>query len=257
LSQSSADPAPSIALFQDLAAQPAFADQEIREQLVSFASGVVQNSSATDAEKQQITSLAISEMQKQVASYPFDVREQLELFLAYQVAGDTTDALKEIQTALTFSPKKEEIWVEAGAFEMNLGDVKDAQTDFNVAYALGPQFQDLATYAAAGDIIAGDQPTANAILLNTYGTTTVDSDILAAAYYQAKNWPRLISIWKIRANKPDATAETWFELASAYYVAGDNADAISTIKKAVVLYPDAASSGAAAISQIEGKTVGQ
>jgi O-antigen ligase/Tfp pilus assembly protein PilF len=257
LSQSSADPAPSIALFQDLAAHPAFADQEIREQLVSFASGVVQNSSATDAEKQQITSLAISEMQKQVASYPFDVREQLELFLAYQVAGDTTDALKEIQTALTFSPKKEEIWVEAGAFEMNLGDVKDAQTDFNVAYALGPQFQDLATYAAAGDIIAGDQPTANAILLNTYGTTTVDSDILAAAYYQAKNWPRLISIWKIRANKPDATAETWFELASAYYVAGDNADAISTIKKAVVLYPDAASSGAAAISQIEGKTVGQ
>jgi O-antigen ligase len=255
LSQSSSDPAPSITLFQDLVAHPAFADQEIREQLVSFAAAVAQSSSATDAEKQQITSLAISEMQKQVASYPFDVRERLELFLAYQSAGDTTDAFKEIESAIPFSPKKEQIWVEAGAFEMNQGEVKNAQADFNVAYALGPQFQDLATYAAAGDIIAGDEPTADSILEHTYGTTTVDSDILAAAYYQIKNWPRLITIWKIRANKPGASIETWFEFASAYYIAGDKIDAIKTINQAVALYPEAASSGAAAISQIEGNAV--
>jgi O-antigen ligase/Flp pilus assembly protein TadD len=254
---SSADPGTDIAIFQDLIAHPAFAAQEIREQLVDFAVTVAQSSATTDAEKQQAVSLAITEMQKQVASYPLDAREHLELSYAYRAAGDNADALKEIQTALTLSPKKEEIWIEAGAVEMNGNNVKAAQTDFNTAYALGPQFPDLAVYAAAGDIVAGDQSTADKILLGAYGTTTVDSDVLVVAYYQAKNWPRLIALWNMRVGEPSANAETWFGLASAYYVAGDNADAINTINKAVALFPDAASSGAAAILQIEGKSASQ
>ena len=140
---------------------------------------------------------------------------------------------------------------------MEQGNVKNAQADFNAAYALGPQFQDLATYAAAGDILAGDITTADSLLINSYGTTTVNSDILAAVYYQTKNWPRLIALWKARANESGASVQTWFELASAYYVAGDNVDAIRTIKEVIALYPNASSSGAAAISQIEGNTVGK
>lgn len=256
-SSSSVDPAANIALFEDLVAHPAFAAQEIREQLVGFAMAIAQSSSATDAEKQQAVSLAVTEMQKQVAAYPLDAREHLELSYAYRAAGDNADALKEIQTALVLSPKKEEIWIEAGAVAMEQNDLKAAQTDFNAAYALGPQFPSLAVYAAAGDIIVGNQPAADKMLLDAYGTTTVDSDVLVVAYYQAKNWPRLIALWNTRVNKPGASVETWFGLASAYYVAGDASDAIRTINRAVALYPSAASSGAAAISQIEGKPASQ
>jgi len=53
--------------------------------------------------------------------------------------------------------------------------------------------------------------------------------------------------------KSGATAETWFGLASAYYVSGDGAAAIKTINTAVAKYPSAAASGAAAIKQIEGR----
>ena len=257
LSSSSADPAANTVIFEDLVAHPAFAIQEIREQLVNFAMTVVQSSSATNAEKQQAISLALSEMQKQVASYPVDVREHLELSFAYRAAGDTADALKETQIASTLSPKKEEIWIQAGAIEMSQNNVKAAQTDFTTAYALGPQFQDLATYAAAGDIVAGDQSAADTILQNTYGTTMVDSDVLVAAYYQSKNWPRLIALWEMRVHKSGATVETWFGLASAYYVAGDSLNAIKTINQAVALFPDAKASGAAAILQIEGKPASQ
>lgn len=247
----------NISVFQDLLQHPGPALQEIREQLISFASNVAQDSSSTDAQKQQAIALAISEMGKQVAAYPLDARERLQFAYAFRYGGDGANALKQIQAAQTLSPKKEEILIEKGVLEWDLGDTKSAQADFAAAYALGPQFETLAEYAAAGDVAAGDQTSADKILLTTFGTTTVDSDVLAVAYYRTKNWIRLIHIWQLRAAAPSADVQTWFGLAAAYYTAGDKADAIATINKAIALHPDAASAGAEAIKQINAGTVGQ
>jgi tetratricopeptide (TPR) repeat protein len=177
----------------------------------------------------------------------------MQLSYIYRVIGDSANALKEIQAALLLSPRKEEFLIEKGTVEWDMGDVKAAAADFNAAYALGPGFTTLANYAAAGDIAAGDKASADKILLAAYGTTIVDSDVLSVAYYRAKDWPSLIALWKLRAGNPSANAQTLFGLASAYYVAGDMADAIATINDAVKRFPDAAASGAAALKQIEGK----
>ena len=257
LSPSAAGLGTNLSAFEDLAAHPAFAAQEVREQLVDFAVSIAQSSQATNDQKQKATSLAITEMQKQVASYPLDAREHLELAIAYRTTGDSADTLKEIKAASALSPKKEQIWLEAGTIEWNVGDVKAAQADFNTAYALGKQFSDIAMYVAAGDIAAGDQSSANQILLDAFGTTTVDSNVLEAAYYHVKDWPHLIAICKLRTEKPGASVESWFSLASAYYAAGDTTNAIKTLHTTATLYPNAASSVAAAIKQIQGKAAGQ
>ena len=243
----------NIAVFEDLAAHPSFAAQEIREQLVSFAGSIVQNPQVTNEMKSQVASLAISEMQKQVTAYPLDTREHLQLSYAYRVIGDSVNALKETQEAAKLSPGKEAVWIEMGATAWDQGNTTLAQQAFHKAYELAPQFTELAAYAAAGDIAAGDIQSADKVLLDAYGSLTVDSDILAAAYYRTKNWPRLIGLWKLRADAPGASAEAWFSLAAAYYTAGDNASAIQVIKEAVVRYPDKAALGASAIAQIEGK----
>ena len=125
------------------------------------------------------------------------------------------------------------------------------QADFNKAYALAPQFTELALYSAVGNIAAGNQEEASRILIATFGTDNVDSDVLSTAYYRAKDWGRLVSFWKLRTEKPGASAETWFSLAAAYYASGDKNNAIRVINKAVELYPSAATSGAEAIKQIE------
>lgn len=254
LSSQEAGISSNIALFQGLTARPAFAEQEIREQLVSFAGNIAQSQAPADV-KQQVLTLAITEMQKQVAAYPLDAREHLELSFAYRAAGDEAKALEEIKAALLQSPKKIEILIEAGATEWDLGDVKGAQQDFNTAYTLGGSrfANDLAVYAAGGDYAAGDITDGDKILISTYGTTNVDSDILSIAYYQAKNWPRLISLWRSRISQPNASAQTWFSLAGAYYASKDVASALAVLKEAVTLYPEAASSAAAAISQLQGK----
>jgi tetratricopeptide (TPR) repeat protein len=134
-----------------------------------------------------------------------------------------------------------------------MGDAKAAREHFNKAYALGPTFQELAIYAAAGNIAAGDKVAADTILTDAYGTTAVDSDILAAAYYRTNDWSRLIGMLTARANRPGAGADAWFALAAAYYTAGDKASALKTINTAVARYPDAAAAGAEAIKQIKGR----
>jgi O-antigen ligase/Flp pilus assembly protein TadD len=257
LSPSPAGISGNLATFQELAAHPAFAAQEMREQLVSFAVSVVQSSQATTAEKQQVFSFAVSETKKQIASYPLDAREHLELFYVYRAAGDSADALTEIQAAKLLSPSKEGIWIDAGVTEWDAGDTKAAQTDFNTAYQLGPQFTDLAVYAAAGDIAVGDATAADKVLMAAFGTTNVDSDILAVAYYRAKDWPHLIRMWKMRTTVPNAPVESWFSLAAAYYESGDKANAVMTVNTAVKLFPSAASAGASAIKQIQSGAAGQ
>ncbi len=253
LSPSSGGIQANINEFKKLSASPSFAGQEVREQLVSFSGSVIRNPKATMTEKKQIALLAITQMRKQVAKYPLDARGRLELSYAYRTAGDVSSALKEIQIASTLSPKKESIWIEAGALEWDLGKTKLAQIDFNKAYSLGSSFPNLATYAAAGDIVAGDKVSANKVLLGAYGTTTVDSDILASAYYRTKDWKHLIGIWKLRVQKPNASVKTWFGLAATYYASGNYTSAISTIRRAIKIYPNMKKSGDEAIAQIKKK----
>ncbi len=250
-------PEGNLALFQELVQHPSFAAQEIREQLISFAGGIVQSTAVSNEVKQKAVTLAIEEMQKQVARYPADARVRLQLAYGYRIVSDTKSALEHIRIAISLSPRKEQMWIEAGQTEWDAGNMKQVQIDFNTAYELGPQFTNLATYAAVGNIVAGDLARADAVLMKAYGTIVVDSDILSIAYYRTKNWPRLTALWQLRTSAQNASAQTWFGLAAVYYAAGDNANAIKTIRKAVELFPDVAAAGAEALKQIEGKTVPQ
>ncbi len=250
-------PEGNLALFQNLVQHPSFAAQEIREQLISFAGGIVQSTAVTNEVKQKAVTLAIEEMQKQVARYPADARIRLQLAYGYRIVSDTKSALEQIRIAISLSPRKEQMWLEAGQTEWEAGNLKQVQIDFNTAYELGPQFTNLATYAAVGNIVAGDLARADAVLMKAYGTTVVDSDILSIAYYRTKNWPRLTALWQLRTSAQNASAQTWFGLAAVYYAAGDNANAIKIIRKAVELFPDVAAAGAEALKQIEGLPAGQ
>ena len=218
---------------------------------------MAQSPSIANEEKQKAVSLAISEMRKQVASYPLDARERLQLGYIYSAIGDAKSALAEILAAAELSPRKEQIWIEAGATAWDLGDVQAAQEYLNRAYTLGPQFRELAAYAAAGYIGVGEKEKADKILLDAYGTTMVDSNVLSVAYYRTRDWPRLIALFKFRTTLPTADARAWFSLAAAYYQSGDKASAIKAINTAVELYPEAAASAATALAEIQGKAVGQ
>ncbi|MDP1760323.1 MAG: O-antigen ligase family protein [Candidatus Woesebacteria bacterium] len=247
----SADLSKNFAAFEYFAEHPPFAMQEVREQLVSFASAVVQNQSVPNEQKQRIASLAITEMQKHVERYPMDARSRIQLAYAYRIVGDTASALKEIESAILLSPKKIGFYIEKGAIEWDAGDMEAAKKSFNSAYALGPQFSSLAVYAAAGNIANGDKSEADKILMDVFGTIVVDNNVLAAAYYRTQDWRSLINMLKLRTESQNTSVEAWFSLAAAYYTAGDKANAIKAINTAIAKYPDSEEAGVAALKQIQ------
>ncbi len=251
LSPSSEGVKGNAAIFQELLSPPGFASQEIREQLVSYAANVAQSNTASGEDKQRIVSLAISEMRKQVDAYPLDARGHLQLSQIYRASGDIQGALTAIKSARDLSPTKQDMWLELGIMEWEAGNPRAAREAFYKAYELSGKRQVLAASAAAGDIAVGDLPAARALLKEAYGTTTVDSDLLGAAYYRTRNWQGLIDIWRLRASRDSATAETWFSLASAHYAAGDRAGAIKVLKTAAIKFPSIAPSVEEAIKQIQ------
>lgn len=243
------NPAENLAAFQEVLAHPAFAAQEIREQLVSFALDVTQNPNMPEELRTQAASLAISEMEAQNTEHPGDARSQLQLSLAYRAAGDTKSALAAIDAAHALSPNKEQIYIQRGVTAWDLGDTKAVQEAFHAAYALGPQFTDLAAYSAAGDIVAGDIAAAHKTLMDAFGTTVVDSDALAVAYYRMKDYPDLIALWKLRVEKSQSI-QAYFGLAAAYHVGGNTGAAIATLNAVVAKYPEAKEQANQLLSQI-------
>lgn len=245
----------NIALFEDLVRDEPFAMQEVREQLVSLASTAAQDQSVPAEDKQKVFDLAIAEMRKQVDAYPRDTRGHLQLAFAYRAAGDATSALEATLAAALLTPTKQDIWITAGVLAWDLGDTDAAADYFRRAYELAPERPDLAEYAAAGAYAVRDAAGGDALLVGAYGTTTVDSQILAVAYYRSELWDRLIRLWEFRAARPEADVQTFFSLAAAYYAGGDRQTAIAVIRDTIARFPEAKAAGEAAIQEIQQSTV--
>lgn len=251
ISPSPEGPSGNIKAFEVLLAHPAFASQEIREQLVSFALSIVQSHSVSNEDKVKAVQLAITQMAEQVKKYPQDARERLQLVYAFQGANARDAAYEEIKKALALSPKKIQMLLEAGGLAWDTNHLQEAHDYFAQAYTLAPHARhDLAVYAAAGEMAVNNMKGADAILMQEYGTTAVNSDVLGIAYYRLKNWPRLIALWKMRAEAPGAGAKAQFSLAAAYYESGDRTTAIAILERVKKEYPESADDAQKAIEQV-------
>lgn len=161
---SASDVMARVETFTVLAKEPSFAKQEIREQLVSFALQVVQSSGIPDQIKLQVATLAIEEMKKQVAQYPQDARQHLQLSLAYRVVGNLEGVLGEIDEAIKHSPKKQQFMLQKGITLLEVGRYREATEVLEQAYLLAPGFEESAKYAALANLVAGNQTRAEEIL---------------------------------------------------------------------------------------------
>lgn len=245
ISITSNDLGPNVAYFQKALAEPTFAKQEVREQLVIFSSNIAAAlASAPTKELAQVTGLALDEMGKEIESQPNDARLRLEYALGYRVTGDYTSALKQIAIAHQLSPRKQSILIEQGIEYWQVGEFAKAKEAFDLAYSVDPSFEALAAYAAAGTIAAGDLEGGRAQLLERTGTTTIDNEALVLAYYQAKDYTDLILVLQEQVRKQNGSPESRFRLAAALAAAGRTAEARLEVSKAVAEHPEMAAQAA-------------
>ncbi len=241
----------SISAWKDELAHPAFAKQEVREQLLSFSMRVVDSPRVSMADKQKIATLAINEMKKEVAELPEDARIRFELAIGYATFGDYKRALVQIEKARELSPNKETIILEDGLIRLKTGDTKGAAKLLKKAYALAPQFKRLAVYGASGNILAGDKAEANKILLKTFGTVSVDNPALIESYIVMKDYAPLLTIYSARVAKKGSTTSDAFHLALVEALAGHTQKAIAQIRSVITKYPKTTKEGNALIKRIQ------
>ena len=249
----SADITTNLNAFKQAYADGSFADQEITEQLTTFAESAINSQQLTNEEKQTIYSYALQQMQTLVTKIPHDSRIRLEFALLYRSASDYPDALTQIHIAEEYSPVKQGIIIEEGIEDTQSGNVTAAAAAFNKAYQLDTSFADVAVYSAAGSILTGHVQEGKALLQQAYGTTTVDQDIILLAYYQIKDYPDFVTEWVQRVKDQGNSAQAEFGLAAALVNDGQPAAARALIQKTMTEHPEAATQGAAMLAQLGGK----
>lgn len=241
----------NITLFKQAIDQNSFGNQEIREQLTSFATAVAGAQGHPSEGLTQLMTYALGEMSKEVEKQPNDARLRLQLAVGYRSAGDFGNALKQIQAALDLSPKKQNTLLEQGFEYWQIGQFGLARDSFHKAYALDTSFDRLVPFAAAGDIAAGDVAAGKKLLNDRLGTTTVDSEVLVLAYYQAKDYTDLILTLEEQVRAQQGSADSYFRLAAAYAEAGYTAQARATVAKAVAGHPEAAAQATEFLSHLK------
>ncbi len=244
ISISNSDITPNVVLFQKALGENTYAHQEIREQLVIFSSNIASQQQGTSSALTQLTSFALTEMGKEIAGQPKDARLRLEYALGFRIAGDYPDAIKQIKIAHELSPRKQSILLEEGIDYWQSGDFAKAKIVFDQAYELDTSFDAVLAYAAAGDIAAGDIAGGKKRLMDKVGTTTIDSEPLILAYYQAKDYTDLVLVLEQQVRDQNGSAQAYFRLAAGYAAAGRVADARATIQAAAAQHPEVAAQAA-------------
>jgi O-antigen ligase len=244
------DPTQNIAAFKQAYGDGSFADQEITEQLTTFAETSIGNQSIPVADRQAIFTYAAQQTQALVNRVPNDARIRLQFALLLRAGNDFPDALTQIHAAEQLSPKKQSLLIEEGLEDWESGNTAAAHAAFDKAYSLAPDATDLATYAAVGDIITGQPAVGKALLMKVFGTTIVDNEALMLAYYQTKDFPDLIALWQMRVVNQHHSASAEFGLVSAFASAGHYAEARAEIQTAVNEHPEVAQQGATLLTEL-------
>ncbi|MGH7141079.1 MAG: O-antigen ligase family protein [Minisyncoccia bacterium] len=229
------DPSTSLVYFKQALAKGPLGQQEVTEQLLQAAVAIAQSSSPDPTVVQDYYTTAETAIENLTKIRPHDAR--LELFWGSFLAsfGQSAQAEQELKAALADSPDKQQIMFELALdVYAQEGDYKDAAATLKQAYELDTKDDDARVYYAAAlfDEAGGATSTADQLLDERYGTTTVDNDVLLSAYYTTKQYGRAEAILDARIQKDKTDAQSWVELAGIEYQAGQKDAAIATLKAA-------------------------
>lgn len=230
----------NLAAFERALSRGGFASQEIREQWVAHAASVTAAPTVPADVKMLFAKRAVEEIAKEVEHTPRDARLRLQYAYALRTFGDYEGALRQLKEAQSLSPQKQSLLLEEGILHWQKGEHAAARAAFRAAYELSPQFEELALYAAAGDIVSGNAESGRALLLERFGTTTINHNVLILAYYDSKDYANLFASLRKRISDTPNDPSAYFQLASTYAQTGRLEEGRAVLREALTLFPSLA-----------------
>lgn len=227
-------------------------DQEVREQLWYLAS------QANVAAAQQpikgaaeLANLATQEAKNQIALTPQDARPYTIIGAYYAQARDWKNALTYFLKAHDLSPQKQSIDFSVASIYLTQRDYQNAYTWFKNAFYLDQSFLSARLYFAAAAIYNHKLDVADQALQGVSTSTIASSNDILTAYYTAKQYGKVLELWKERVRLDPSNAQNHLSLAAAYLLVNDRRDAIAEIREAITIEPRFKDQGEAYIKQIQ------
>lgn len=235
--------------YQKALSYESFGNQEVREQLGQFAIQVA-SADTTKETKQGVADFAFAEMLKEIERDPNNARTEVIAGTLLSSFGAYDDALPHFMRANELSPNKQSILFMVGTILQLQEKSEEALVYYKQAYELDKSFKDATAYYAANAIRLGDQELADGILMETFGTVLVDNPRIIQAYYDTKQYSKLVKILEFAVENRPNELQNYLSLAASYLDMGNSAKAITVLQKAIEINSDFKEQGEYYISEI-------
>ncbi|HEY4510904.1 MAG TPA: O-antigen ligase family protein [Candidatus Paceibacterota bacterium] len=134
---------------------------------------------------------------------------------------------------------------------MAAGNYAEAEKAIKKAYELAPHYDRARIFYAVILYQTGKSGEADALLMERFGTTTLDDSTLLNAYFSAKMYDRVIAIWQKRIEANPLNIQLRVSLAASYLAAEDRINAVRALQEAIQINPDFKVQGEAFIREIQ------
>jgi O-antigen ligase/Flp pilus assembly protein TadD len=249
--QSCSTAQPDVSLFEKvLQINTYVANQEIREQIMPCTANVIQNQAIPIPTKQSFFNLATKEIQAQVAATPKDARIYALGGAFYEGVGQFKEAQPLLEKAHELSPKKQSIDFELASNYLSTEMPAKAIAVLKEAYDSAPEFYQAQEAYATALIADGKEDEAHKLFGNN--PSIFETDQVAQAYANMKQYSKAIAIYKNLASSNTSDLNLRVRLAQVQYLAGLKSDAIATLRTISTDHPELKAQIDEAIKQVQG-----
>ncbi len=226
----------NLAAYRRAFARDTIGSQETAEQALQSAITVANAPSLPQEFKAEFIAFGEEVIARELRRAPRDARLQVFLGMFYNRLGRSADAVPSLEKAHALSPNKQTIAFELASTYLNVGKTTEALALLQKAYESAPKFSSARmTYAVAA--IYAKQFELAAELLNPVVDAAISDERVVKAYYDVKQYGKVLDIWKARVAKDPSNPQAQVSLGAAYLLNGERQRSIAALQKASELNP--------------------
>ncbi len=212
---------------------------EVREQLMQSAIRAFSASSTAEGTR-ALVERAEHEWGKRVTEEPANTRSLYFLGRLLTQTDQEDEGVAVFEQALAINRGRQIFWYEIGQSYLDQKKYTEATDAFKSAYDAEQENGKAFAYYAATIMHSGKFAEGERLLMEKFGTTTVDNELLFQAYERFGRNDKIAEIFELRLHElePNDDASLRVSLALVYNTLGRTADAIAQLERAGVLRPD-------------------
>ncbi len=234
--------------FRQIASARTLGSREAAEQLANQATQIAASPAVSEPLKQEISALAIAEMEREALAAPASARTKLILGTTYLKLGKTPEALEILAQAHELAPRKQAIIFALASAHLASGDEETALELAQQAFNLDEAYPEARKFYALALIQSGDVTTAGEILAGDQALEL--DDRFLNAYVEAKRYDLVFKLWQDKVKKEPGNTQFRFSLAAAYLMTNQRALAIQELETAAEIDPRLVPQVARLVSEI-------